>query len=260
MAVFEDPLAAHRRDDGCAEQLGQRSHAVVGARRNRPTACDHDRAPRRCERARGGHDARGVGRVALARGVHGLEQRPGLAGGPCEHVVGDRQHDRARAAARGDRERDAQAILERIGARDARDPLRDAREHRRLIERLRGVPAGAAVLPVARDVGDDREQRDRRAVGLRDPRDEIRGARADRRVAHADPARDPAVGVGGAGRAAFVAHQHVLDARRLEDAAVERQRLAAGDAEHVPDAGGPQAAGEAHADGFGSRDHRSPAS
>ena len=190
--------------------------------------------------------------------MHGPDRVLRLAGRPAEHVVGDRQHNRPRATARGNRKRDPQAIVERGGTRHARDPLRDARKHRGLIECLGGIAAGAAMLPVARDVGDDREHRDRRAVGLGDPGDEIRGSWADSGITHSDAPGDAAVGIGGTCRPALVPHQDVLDSRRLEDAAIERQRLSAGHAEDMPDACRAQAPREPDADRLAGRDHRSP--
>ena len=260
MVLLQDALPTHCGHHRTAEPLGQRANLVVRIGRDCPATRDDDRARGCGERHRCGGDSGVLGHRSLRGSVHGLEHGSRLARRPAEHVVGDRQHDRPRAAARGDREGDAQAVVERGGARHARDPLRDAREHRDLIECLGGVAAGAAVLPVARDVRDDRKHRDRRAVGLRDPRHEIGGSGSDRGIAHSDPAGDPAVGVGGTGRAALVAHQDVLDPRRLEDAAVERQRLPARHAEHVPDACRAQAAREPHSDCLGGCDHRSPAS
>ena len=119
--------------------------------------------------------------------------------------------------------------------RHGRLPLGHRRQQRRLVERLgcrtavavRGQPGG--------QVADQRDHRDRRAERLGQARREFRRAGADRRVADASQPGDPGVGVGGVGGRALITHLHVRDARpTAEDAVVQRQRLAAGDAEDVP--------------------------
>src|ERR1700742_2468869 len=96
---------------------------------------------------------------------------------------------------------------------------------------------GPAVFPLDGDVGHDGQQWHRRRGRLDQTGDQVAGPRTDGRVADADRAGRPGVGVGRVDPAALVVHEYVLDlVLPVGDAVVQRQSLSAWAAEHPGDA------------------------
>ena len=87
-----------------------------------------------------------------------------------------------------------------------------------------------------RHVAGDGDHRHRVEEGRPDPGDEVGGARAGGAHAHADPAGDPRVAVGGVGAALLVADEDVAQLRVVAEDVVERQDHAARIAEEDVDA------------------------
>ena len=97
-----------------------------------------------------------------------------------QHVLRQREHDRARASGARGRERARDVLRDPVGAVDLRDPLRHRPEHPPVVDLLERL----ALLLVGRDLADEQDQR-RRVLE--------RGVHADRRVRGAGPARDDAM-------------------------------------------------------------------
>ena len=87
-----------------------------------------------------------------------------------------------------------------------------------------------------RDVAGDRDHRHRIELGRPDAGDEVRGARPGGAHAHADPAGDAGVAVGGVGAALLVADEDVAELGVVAEDVVERQDHAARVAEEDVDA------------------------
>ncbi len=236
MRLGQRALAGEGRRDRHLHEVREVAHFLLRAGEERATTEDDERAARRAKPVDRGLERRRCWRGADARERREIGRRlerrgHRLAG---EHVVGNFE-DRRTGAPGG---RDADARLEDLGqARrglHAAVPLDAAFEEAPLLEGLRRRAEGAAVLPFARDVGDDREERHRRGVRLDQAGHEVARARTDRRVADADAAGRARVRIGGERGAALVAHEHVLDLTApVRDAVVHRERLAAGTPEDV---------------------------
>ena len=109
-------------------------------------------------------------------------------------------------------------------------PLGQRPEQRLLVELGQHVAATRG----DRDVGGEREHRDRGLVGLDHARQEVGGAAARGPLAHPDPARDARIGVRHVGGRALVAGQDVADAVvEAAERVVERQARVAAQPEHV---------------------------
>ena len=143
-----------------------------------------------------------------------------------EHVLGQREHDRAGPSGAGRRERPRHVLRDAIGAVDLRDPLRQRAEHPPEVDLLERL----ALLLVGGDLADEQDQR-RRVLE--------RGVHADRRLRRPGPARDdgdarPAgelpVGVGHVRGAGLVAARDQPD-RGVVEAVEHREEALARDAE-----------------------------
>jgi len=119
------------------------------------------------------------------------------------------------------------------GAVDDAVPFRERPEQRLLVELGQRVAAAAA----DRDVGRDRQHRDRAFAGFDHPRQDVGGAAAARPLAYPDPAADPGIAVCHIGGRALVAGEDVGDALAVSiKRVVERQAGVAAKPKNVLDA------------------------
>ena len=118
-----------------------------------------------------------------------------------EHVLGQREHDRARATGSRDVERTRDELGDPVGAVDLRHPLRHRAEHVAVVDLLERL----APHHLARDLADQEDQRRRVLERGVDAAGRVRRSGASRD--HADPraAGQLAVGVGHVGGADLVA-------------------------------------------------------
>ena len=174
-AVVDVVLAAKGRDDRDRVRLAEEDRVL--ARLRRPAALAH-------------HDERPLGRrkqlpqatqlLVTWSGSRDLCRRSvGRVRLLVEHVLGQRQHHRARSACRRDRERTGDMLGDPRGVVDLGRPLRDGAEHRRVVELLERIAAGVA----SRHLADEEDQRRRVLVGR---------VHADGCVGRARAARDEA--------------------------------------------------------------------
>jgi hypothetical protein len=146
-----------------------------------------------------------------------------------EHVTGQVDVHRAGAPAARDRERTAQHVDDEVGPVDADRPLRDRREHAVGVDLLCGAALGVDCRAAA---GQD-DQRQAADVGLGHAGEQVR--RAGPGGDQADAGLAGQLGVGGGHRRGglLVADEHVADLRRVVERVVDRQHVAARQAEHV---------------------------
>ena len=188
----------------------------------RPLGAGEQR-PRPLDVARGGMDA-----VDLVR------PRVGSVGLLHEHVLGQRQHDRARPAGGRDVERARDELRDPVGAVDLRHPLRHRAEHVAVVDLLERL----APHHLAADLADQEDQRRRVLERGVDAAGGVRRPRAARDHADSRAAGELAVGVGHVGGADLVAAGDEADrsvVERVEHGQVALARHAEGDVHPVDD-------------------------
>ena len=220
--VVDRVLPAERRAGGQRVRLEERLHVLRRTRRPTRAAEESERPLRSSEQAAELLDLLGA-RMRLHDVERLCVRRVGLAR---EHVLRQREHDRARTAGARRRERSRDVLGDAVRAVDLRDPLRHRPEHPPVVDLLERL----ALLLVRRDLADEQDQR-RRVLE--------RGVHADRRVRRTRPARDDGdaraagelpVGVGHVRGAGFVAARDQAD-RRLVQAVEQREEALARNAE-----------------------------
>ena len=228
-------LAADGGRHRCRKTLGEFDQLVLGTRQHDAAAADEDRPPRAAQQLCRQFDVKRIRRDAPRRVFSQRRIGPDLAffDRPILHV--ERQCDMRRARAPGGHRLESGAERARHVGRaiEHRVPF-GQRAHQRALIQLgeREAPARRK-----RNVGVDREHRDRRFVRLHQPRQDIGRAAAARSFADADLARDARVAVGHVGRVALVARQHVPHAvLQACERVVERQARVAAQAEDYFDA------------------------
>jgi len=166
--------------------------------------------------------------VARSR-VHAVDRVGPRVGGSRlldEHVLGQRQHDRARPTGGCDVERTRDELRDPVGAVDLRHPLRHRLEHVAVIDLLERLPPHH----VAADLADQEDERCRVLVGGVDPTRGMRRAGPARDHADPGPPGELAVGIGHVGGADLVAAGDEADGRVVEGVQ-HRQVALAGHAE-----------------------------
>ena len=151
-----------------------------------------------------------------------------------EHVLGQREHDRARAAGGGDVEGARDELGDPVGIVDLLDPLRHRAEHVAVVDLLERLPPHH----VAADLADQEDQRRRVLEGGVDAAGGVRRAGAAGDHADARPAGELAVGVGHVRGADLVAAGDEADRRvveRVEHGQVALAGHAEGDVHPVDD-------------------------
>ncbi len=144
-----------------------------------------------------------------------------------QHVLGERDHDRARPSARRDGERTCEELGEPVGRLRLDDPLGQAEpaEGVRVVELLKRVPAEER----ARRLADEQDHRRRVLRGDVDADARVRRARPAGDEADAGPAGELAVRLGHVRRRRLVAARDQPDVRvvkRVEDREVALPRHA----------------------------------
>ena len=165
-------------------------------------------------------DARLVGLVPDVLGA-------GVGAGGELHVLGDVDHDRAGAAGAGDVERLVQHAGEIVDVLHQPVVLGAGPGDADRVALLEGVVADQVRRHLAGDAHDGNGIHQR----IGEAGDGVGGAGAGGDQHDADLAGRARIAFGGMHRAAFLAHQHVLDLLLLEQLVVDRQHGAAGIAE-----------------------------
>ncbi len=151
--VVDDVLAA---EGGADRQPAVERPARERARRAvvpRPAADEHER-PLRAAQHRLELGQRGRGRARAQRPVAGRVGHVGAAG---QHVLGQREHDRAGPPARRDRVGAREHLGDARGVVELERPLRHRAEHGLVVELLEGLAPALR----ARDLADEQDQRRR---------------------------------------------------------------------------------------------------
>ena len=169
-------------------------------------------------------DARLIGLVADVLGA-------GVGAGGELHVLGDVDHDGARAAGAGDVERLVQHARQIVDVLHQPVVLGAGARDADRVAFLEGVVADQVRRHLAGDADDGNGIHQR--VG--EAGDGVGGAGPGRDQHDADLAGRARVALGGMHGAALLAHEHVLDLLLLEQLVVDRQHGAAGIAEEVLD-------------------------
>ena len=202
---------------GSPQASAQRVNAGADACVPRPAADEHERplrAPRAAPRARPAPRAGRRAQRAVAR-------RVGDVGARRQHVLGQREHDRAGAPARRHRVGAREHLGDARGVVELERPLRHRAEDGLVVELLEGLAPALR----ARDLADEQDQR-RRVLA--------RGVHAGRGMGrarsagdHAEPgtAGQLAVGVGRVGGGALVAAVDDAEAVAVLVEAVEQREV-----------------------------------
>src|SRR5258708_7741524 len=115
----------------------------------------------------------------VSHAFHLVRRDVGDGGGLGEHVLGKREHHRARPAGHGEMEGVTHVLVHALGAVDLRDPLRHRPEHVAVVHLLERFAVGE----FARHLADEKDHRS----GVL-----LRGVHADRSVGRSGPSRDEA--------------------------------------------------------------------
>ena len=228
MRVVEQVLEAERAATGSAFASAKRCTSAQACAFQVPPPSSSSGILRR-----GQHRAQRVDLGGRRRRLHRLVA-PGVGhrGHRHQHVLGQRQHHRAGAAAGGDLEGARDVFGDAVGAVDLRDPLGHLAVHAAVVDLLERL----AVHEVEADLADEQDHRRRVLVGGVHADRGVGGARAARDEADARPARHLAVGFGHERGAAFLAVDDEADARvvqRVEHVEVALARHAEGGVDAV---------------------------
>ncbi|KAG1443655.1 hypothetical protein G6F57_018039 [Rhizopus arrhizus] len=193
------PGGAHRQ----FEALGETGDLVDGGLMPAVAAQQQERPFGRIQQLRHAGQVGGAGVAVHAR----IARQVRHAGGAPQRVFRQRQHDRAGAAAGGNRERAREVFGDAVGAVDLCDPLGHLAEHAAVVDFLEGFTLHEVIAHLAH------EQDHRRGglVGGVHADAGVGGARAARHEADAGLAGQLAVGIGHHGRAAFLTADGDLD-------------------------------------------------
>ena len=174
-AVVDEVLAAERARDRERARLAEGEDVAARLRRPATFADDDQRA------LRGGEQlAHATELLRARRDARRLDRRRiGDVGLLREHVLGQREHDRAGPPRHGERDRLGEVLRDALRRVDLPRRLRDPPEDPRVVELLPGLASAKR----ARDLADEEEHRRRVLAG---------GVHADRRLGRARPARDEA--------------------------------------------------------------------
>ena len=153
-------------------------------------------------------------------------------GGVAQHVLGQRDDDRAGAAGGRDLERLVEQLGDALGHVDLRHPFGERRVHLAEIDLLEGL----AVDLVARHLADQHDHRRRILERGVDADRGVAGAGAARHQQHAGLAGQLAVGLGHERGAALLAAGDEVDLGRVEERVEHLEIALAGDAERHLDA------------------------
>ncbi len=182
----------------------------------------HERSLRSSEQA-----AKLLDLLAAGMRLHDVERLCVLCVGVArEHVLGQREHHRARTACAGGRERTRDVLGDPVRAVDLRDPLRHRPEHPPVVDLLKGL----ALLLVRRDLTDEQDQRSGVLEGGVHADGRVRGTGPSRHDGDARATGELPVGVGHVRGAGFVAARDQAD-RRLVQAVEQREEALARNAE-----------------------------
>jgi hypothetical protein len=227
-AVVDDVLAAERATGG--EVVGREEAGNVGAGRIAPPAAadQHQRPLGR------GQEAAQFGEVGGAgMGAHrAVGADRGDLGHVAQHVLGQRDDDRAGPAGGRDLKRLAQQLGDALGQVDLRHPFGERRVHLVEIDLLKRL----AVDLVARDLADQHDHRGRILERGVDSDRGVARAGAARHQQHARRAGQFAIGLGHKRGAALLAAGDKMDFGRVVERVEDFKIALAGDAERHLDA------------------------